>query len=519
MDKAFRCPKCGAQVLLDQDVKNTCCFCMSELTENDRLEKVDWGYYAKGFSSKLRLTSYKCLECKKEQYVQDPSIKPTSCAYCGSQDILPNDVYVSDIPLATRKVAFKYSREDAVAEFRKAVKGPKLLFGSGKEMEKAIVPVYVPCFAFDYKVYASAVLSVVPVVKNAYKSESKGLAKALFYPDEVTFEVTSRAIQPYPKNFSSEMVWSNIPVCASTSINDEVFEQISPFSLRVGQDDPQVEDLKDATFLIPDRDFESVEQTLLKEVKEWVKECAVVSHIDNYTVTSFVDNSEYDRGLGSLIYLPVWQMKYRKKNACYTWYMNAASGEPSELKYLQIAGEEKSADEQTDPLKNSMKKRIKKIKAKDISDDYDLNYRSYMVDNFAVTIAMNSELEGATADKAMIQLERGNLKRKIEISVPDMEESFDAGTSEMAEEAKKHAIPSAPVPLPEEHSQLFMMKEAVRTRSLGKGERLPQKPLDRRVGNEDQFVREDTHESLAVEFGLADLPEYDPTGPSPFKKS
>ena len=62
------------------------------------------------------------------------------------------------------------------------------------------------------------------------------------------------------------------------------------------------------------------------------------------------------------------------------------------------------------------------------------------------------------------------------------------------------------------------MKEEARNRSLGRGQRLPEKPLDRRVGNEEEFKVDDTPSGIAVEFGLSDLPEYDPAGPNPFKK-
>lgn len=518
MDKAFACPKCGAQIILDKDAEDRCCFCSSVLCEKDQLETVDWGFYTRGWTDPTRLTAYKCLECKKEQYVQDPSIQPNHCLYCGSDDILPSEIHDCRIPLPIRKVPFTYTREDAVSELRKSLKGPKLVFGSGKDFEKAITPVYVPCFVFNYRVYANAVLSVVPIVTAPRDLATKGLS-LLFNSEDLSYEISSSAVQPYPKNFATEMVWQNIPVCASASIADEVFEQISPFSIKRGEDDPALSSMKDACVLLPDREFEDIEKTLLREVKDWVKECVLVSHIDHFKVSSYVDNSEYERGLGQLVYLPVWQLKYRKKNSCYTWYMNAVSGEPSELKVISL-DETRVTEEETDPLKLNSKKRIKTFKAGDVTkDEYDLNYRSYMVDNFAVTIAMDTEYEAASADKAVMHLERSQKHREVKLEVPQQLGAYEAELDEQVAEAKKNSIPSAPVPLPEEHSPLYMMKEAARTRSLGRGQRLPEKQVDRKIGNEAQFERQDTQESLAVEFGLSDLPEYDPSGPNPFQKN
>ena len=123
-----------------------------------------------------------------------------------------------------------------------------------------------------------------------------------------------------------------------------------------------------------------------------------------------------------------------------------------------------------------------------------------------------------SADKELLQLEKTMRRERKVVSVPTISEAYQADVEEAVSKSRQNPIPSAPVPLPTEHSPLFLMREEARNRSLGRGRALPQKPIDRKVGNEEQFEREEIPSSYAVEMGLADMPEYDPDGPNPFKK-
>ena len=104
-----------------------------------------------------------------------------------------------------------------------------------------------------------------------------------------------------------------------------------------------------------------------------------------------------------------------------------------------------------------------------------------------------------SADKSLLQLEKNVRRHTTTISVP-MSTAYQGDAEKAVAESKKQAIPSAPVPLPTEHSPLFLMKEEARNRFLGRGQRLPEKPLDRRVGNEGENRLEDTPSGIAVEF-------------------
>ena len=86
-------------------------------------------------------------------------------------------------------------------------------------------------------------------------------------------------------------------------------------------------------------------------------------------------------------------------------------------------------------------------------------------------------------------------KTQKSVSVPVIEKAYQADAEEVVRKSQNQPIPSKPVPLPSEHSPLFLMREEANNRALGRGRRLPEKPLDRRVGNEDQFDTPDTPET------------------------
>ena len=165
------------------------------------------------------------------------------------------------------------------------------------------------------------------------------------------------------------------------------------------------------------------------------------------------------------------------------------------------------------------KKRIKAFKLEDLGGpDKPVNYRTFMIDTVASSITAEMTLNEMSADKSLLHLEKTRRNSQASLEVPIVR-AYQEEAEKAVKESQKASIPSAPVPLPTKHSPLYLMKEEAMTRSLGRGQRLPEKPLDRRVGNEEEFDNiNDTHESLAVEFGLSDLPEYDPSGPDPFKK-
>jgi hypothetical protein len=279
-----------------------------------------------------------------------------------------------------------------------------------------------------------------------------------------------------------------------------------------------VSDMKDGVILGLDRTAKEIEDSFMERIRGFVKECIITENLDHFTITSYVDNTKYTPALGQLIFIPMWVMKIRKKEQCLTWCMNGITGKSSEITWESL---EKSAPviEEAPTLAKMNKKKIKAFSLDDFGpDDRPVNYRTFMIDTVASSIASEMALNEMSADKSLLHLEKVQRNERRTVSVPVASQGYQAEAEAEVKASLKQSIPSAPVPLPSEHSELFLMKEEARNRSIGRGPRLPQKPIDRKIGNEDQCINEDTPSSVAVEFGLADLPEYDPAGPSPFKK-
>lgn len=518
MEKAYVCPKCGASLILEEGSLNVCSFCHTGLAEKDEIKNPKGGFYI-GTMGSMKMRRSTCGKCGKIMYsAETGEVKASRCISCGSDDLIsaPEEIM---LPEKVSAVPFSCSREEAVEEYRSCAKRSKLkqLSYAGQEYTDAITPVYVPMFFYDYHIFGNAILSVVPNIKTPKGRGEKFLSVVLL--NDFTLERTSSVATPYPKTMNSEMAWQAVPQSASGAVTMEKLDEVSPV-LRsgTGAQDASLPELKDAVILDPDRPADVIENEFMTRIKGFVKECLVTENLAHFSITSYVDKTNYQPALGQLIFVPMWIMKIRKKEQCLTWYMNAISGKSSEISWESL--EEKPVAKPEEPtLKTMNKKRIKAFTLEDFGpENKPVNYRTFMIDIVASSIASEMMLNEMSADKSLLHLEKQMRKTQQTVSVPVIDQAYQAEVEEEVQKSKSQPIPSKPVPLPSEHSPLFLMREEANNRSLGRGRRLPEKPLDRKVGNEDQFDTPDTPSGVAVEFGLADLPEYDPAGPNPFKK-
>lgn len=519
MEKAYVCPGCGASVILVDESSATCCFCHSALQEKDVVSNPKGGFYI-GSMGNIRMRKTVCGKCGKSMFsVADGEMKAGRCLSCGSDDLISTSEDLL-LPEKIMTVPFSCSRKEAEEEYLKTAAQTKLKQHSftGPEYLEAITPAYVPFFFYDYHIFGRAILSVVPQVKGPKHRGEKLLSFVLL--NDFSLERSSSTATPYPKNMNSEMAWQSVPESASGAIRLEKADEVSPILRNgSGSSEASLTDLKDALILDIDRSGKEIESEFLGRIKGFVKECLVTENLMHFTITSYVDNTEYLPPLGQLIFIPMWIMKIRKKDQCLTWYMNAASGKSSEISWESVEGTPVVTEEPVQTLKTMNKKRIKAFTLEDFGPaDKPVNYRTFMIDIVASSIASEMMLNEMSADKSLLHLENQMRKTQKSVSVPVIEKAYQADAEEVVRKSQNQPIPSKPVPLPSEHSPLFLMREEANNRALGRGRRLPEKPLDRRVGNEDQFDTPDTPSGVAVEFGLADLPEYDPAGPNPFKK-
>lgn len=519
MEKAYKCPKCGASVIYVDESSRTCCFCHSALQEKDEIKNPKGGFYV-GSMGNLKMRKTVCGKCGKTMFSADyGEVKAGRCITCGSDDLLSTSEDLL-LPEKIMSVPFSCSREEAVEEYLKTANQGKTKQHAytGEEYLNAITPVYVPFFFYDYHIFGRAILSVVPQVKGPKNRGEKLISFVLL--NDFSFERASSTATPYPKTMYSEMAWQFVPDSASSAIRLEKADEVSPI-LRAGSGAREVSlsDLNDGVILDLDRSGMEIESEFMTRIKGFIKECLITENLVHFTITSYVDDTEYMPALGQLIFVPMWILKIRKKDQCLTWYMNAVSGKSSEISWESTEVRPVITEEPVQTLKTMNKKRIKAFTIEDFGpEDRPVNYRTFMIDTVASSIASEMMLNEMSADKSLLHLENQMRKTKKTVSVPVIDKAYQADVEEEVKKSINQPIPSKPVPLPSEHSPLFLMREEANNRALGRGRRLPEKPLDRRVGNEDQFDTPDTPSGVAVEFGLADIPEYDPAGPDPFKK-
>lgn len=420
-------------------------------------------------------------------------------------------------------IPFSVSQEEAIAAYQSAVRSDRKILGgyTSKSILDSITPAYVPCFFFNYHIYARAILSVVPYVKNVRDNTIGSRIFNALVMEEINFnlERSSSVAQPYAKNIGGEMAWKDIPISASTAISRERFFQISPFSSKkVGETMTASEKQlsEQAVVCALERSPEEIAKTLQTLIRDFVKECLITNNLEHFKITSFVDQTDYPLSVGQLVYVPVWCLKIRKKNQYFSWYMNGASAQSSQA---SIEETDETLSSQS-AFEEMSKKRIKKYTEADFQkSNRPFNYRTYMVDELASAISADMQLNESAADKSLVHLERTTLRNLKEITVPIVEKGYQAEVEEEVRKSKLTPLPSQAVELPSTHSYLFRMKEESMKQSLGRGQRLPSKPMDRKVGNEAEFENLDnSHEYVAKEIGLADIPEYDPNGPNPFKR-
>lgn len=515
MDKAFLCPRCGAKILLSEAADNVCCFCSSVLQQKHELQTVDWAFHAPKYVNKDKVKVFRCEDCDKVIFAsKTSSLTPKNCVHCGGRTVLEEKSSAVKMPVGIKNVSFIYTREDAEKAYIQDVKkeGLKLRFAKGDSCKECISPLYIPCFIYDYTINAEAVLSVLPIVRSM---RSKGDSFInLLTGEDMTLERTSAA-EPYPKNFVAEMVWQNVPILAAGCIEEKNFEKISPFSVR-GVADEEERIPEDGLFPEVDLAWGNVHSALLSQVQNWVREYILSETIDHYKISSYVDKTKYEKGLGQLIYIPIWQMRIKHKHDIYSWYMNGLTGVTSGIVETKT-GETEQEEMKTD-LHALNKKRIKNYRSNEISNaENSVNCRTYMVDTVSSSIMLETSLNESASDKSLFHLERSQKNAAVSFTVP-VSEAFEKEADEELKQRRSQPIPSAPVPLPTEHSPLYLMKQEIQNRSLGRGQRLPEKALDRNVGGEVTFGYDDiTREARAVEVGLNDMPEYDPSGPNPFK--
>ena len=328
----YQCPNCGAEIKFNPtEGKGKCDFCLSTFDIGE-LEEVSKEKYKEHLSEENiketkyndqwdkvdeNIELYKCPRCGAE-VVTEKTTSATFCAYCHSAVILSENIKGEFKP--SKVIPFKYTREQAIDEFKKWCGKKKFLpgeFTSHKQLEK-ISGIYVPFWLADCNV----------------EGQLRATGKKIKVWRQGDYEYTKTDI--YSVYRKANMKFENIPSNASKKMEDTIMESIEPYNYS------QMDDFKIAYlpgFL--SEKYDKNKKDVLPRVEERVKESTKIilrNSIKGYDmVTEQGSNCRFKESQFQYALLPVWLMTYNYKNKTYIYAMNGQTGKV--FGYLPVSKE------------------------------------------------------------------------------------------------------------------------------------------------------------------------------------
>ncbi len=319
MTEEYKCPSCGGTIAFDtksQEMKCPYCdstFSVESLKEYESVlkeesAKTDSGDY-KSSSEEWNdegLMHYVCPSCGGE-IITNETLASTVCPYCSNNVILTDKL--SGILKPDLVIPFKKDKKEAEALFRDALKGKRYLnraFRDEGHIEE-IKGVYVPVWLFSSK--ADSSITYRAVTTTTWMDRNFMYTKTSHY-------LLERA---------GTIEFDKIPVDGSKSLNDDLFESLSPY------DFSEAVDFKTAYlsgFLADRYDVTSDESKprATERAKASLERC-IRSTITGYTgLEKKTDNISLKDGECRYALLPVWLLNTKWNGKDYLFGVNGQTG-------------------------------------------------------------------------------------------------------------------------------------------------------------------------------------------------
>jgi len=218
----YKCPGCGAPLAFDAESGRVTCdhcgnsFSVAEVVSAQKAEttteEFNWGDYKAGLSTEV-LDGTKVYQCQSCGAIleTDDTTAATSCPYCDNNIVLTDRVSAGLKPNAV--VPFEVDKTRLKEIVHNFYKGKKLLprnFFNDSYIDR-ILGVYIPFWLFDCTVEGEVNFKAERVTRQETSRESI----------VTTYE--------YLVTREGEMGFSNVPVDASTKMNDDVMDSIEPY--------------------------------------------------------------------------------------------------------------------------------------------------------------------------------------------------------------------------------------------------------------------------------------------------
>lgn len=314
----YKCPNCGGSIKFDaQSGTFRCESCENTYDEAD-LQKYDdiinntestttgsWSHAGSG-AELDGMNSYICKSCGA-QIVADENTAASSCPYCDSPIIMSGALSGALRP--DYVLPFKLDKKAAINALNNFYRGKKLLPDSFTDQNKIkeIKSIYVPFWLFNSDVSADITFNAT---RTRHWSDSR------YNYTEINHYVVSRG---------GSISFSNIPVDASTTMEDSYMDGIEPFDYATMTDfNPAYLSgfLADKYDVSAEDSFERANSRVRQSTSDIFR--STVMGYDSVSLRS----AHIDNGSGSYSYalLPVWIFNTKYKGTNYLFTINGQTG-------------------------------------------------------------------------------------------------------------------------------------------------------------------------------------------------
>ena len=304
--KDFKCPNCGGRLEFDTKTqKLKCPFCEGTFDPEVFDEGSDFTITTQSWDDENVLI-YSCKSCGGS-IMTDKDTVATSCPYCGNPVVLTSNV--TGIYKPARVIPFALDKKAAKEKFKQHLKGKKLLpksFLSDAFIDE-IKGIYVPYWLFDGK--AQAMMWFDATRTRQY-----------YQGDDICTETS------YYKLFRSGSVkFADVPVDASSKIDDKLTESLEPFDLSAAKaynDNYLAGYLADKYDLTPEETRKRADERINNSTTSLF--ASTTGMYDTCVPTS--GNVNIQDGKQEYVMYPIWLLSAVYMGVHYTFAMNGQTG-------------------------------------------------------------------------------------------------------------------------------------------------------------------------------------------------
>ncbi len=319
----YKCPSCGAPLTYDgRSQQMTCGSCGNEFDvetvrqvaeierEDAQHEGMRWQTQEETFSTEeaARTQQYSCSSCGAELFTDETTVA-TNCAFCGSPSVIPAQFTLETKPQEI--IPFLIQKDQAEKLFHDYFKNRKLipnLFLTSRNVIDEIRQLYVPYWLFDCDADARMTYRGTRVLTSRSGN----------------YRVTTT--QHYLIRRSGTLGFRQLPVDASTRIDNKITESIEPFNTAQSLSFAP-ETLSGAQANRADVDTETCQERANQRVKRSTQDTFRQTVSGYSSVTPQTVSINLDNATSMPVLYPIWHITTKKGGQTYTFAINGQTGE------------------------------------------------------------------------------------------------------------------------------------------------------------------------------------------------